>query len=601
MTETRQDSRTEILKALRAELDHQGLDAFLLPRFDAHQGEYVAPHDQRLAYATGFTGSAGMAIVTAREVAVFVDGRYSVQVARECPAALFQHHHLFDAPPEAWLRRYARPGWRVGFDAMHYPPSWYDRLAEACTLNGAEMVPVAVNPVDRIWHDQPAPPLGQVTPFPLQFAGQSVAEKSQELRDWMQQAGVALHVETQPDNIAWFLNVRGDDVAYNPMPQSYLLVGADGTLDWCVAAEKLGPDLADHLPASLRIHPPACFLDRLRQLGTAGQTVSLDPDFSPVAVRLCLQEIGAEILARRSFLTLRKAEKNPTEIEGLRACHLQDGVAWSRFSAWIASEVPQRAATGHPLLEREAEDQMRRFRADLPGYLSDSFKTISAAAGNASLCHYSTSEEQNAPILPSAPYLLDSGGQFDTGTTDATRCFTFGTPRPEGYDRAYTAVFKGFHALATARFPKGTQGHHIDAICRRPLWDLGLDYDHGTGHGIGHRLSVHEQPQKIAKPYNPVDLKPGMVLSIEPGVYLAEQFGIRIENLFVIRAAEDGFMAFENLTFAPIQTEMLLIDQLSREEIDWLNCYHAEVLHHLAPQLGDSERDWLARACAPIG
>ena len=577
----------------------RGLDAFILPRFDAHQGEYVAPHDERLKYVTGFSGSAGMAIVTPETVAVFVDGRYTVQVANECAGVLFTHCHLHDAPPDQWLSQNSQEGWQVGFDPMHLPSTWYDRFQQGCREADASLAPQETNPVDAVWPDQPDPPAGRISAFPLQFAGKSCAAKQAGLTDHMVKAGADFYVETQPDNIAWFLNVRGADVDFNPIPHSFLIVEQSGPVTWFVDQRKFGPSVADSLPEQVAIHPQDGFLKFIRTRIGAGRRVLTDPGFSPVAVRLALEEAEATVLRETSFLTLAKAKKNATELEGLRACHLQDGVAMTEFCAWLAAAVPAQAASGTPLRERDAEDKILALRQARPGFISESFKTISAAAGNAAMCHYATSLEQNAPVLPDNPYLLDSGGQYDTGTTDITRSFCFGA-MPEGYARAYTAVFKAFHALATLRFPKGTQGHQIDAICRRPLWDLGLDYDHGTGHGIGHCLSVHEHPQRICKEVNPVDLVPGMVLSIEPGYYAAGRFGIRIENLFEIVEDTDGFLSFRNLTFAPIQTDMLETGSLTAGELSWLNAYHREVVERVSPFLSDAARDWLVAACAGL-
>ncbi len=588
-TVTPQTSRN--IAALRAELRQRGLDAFILPRFDAHQGEYIAPHDERLAWVTGFTGSAGMAIVTHDEVAVFVDGRYSVQVREECPGALFSHHHLFNAPPETWLARIAGNHWHVGFDAMHLPPDWYDRFASALAACGATLDVVADNPVDMVWKDQPAPPKGRIDTMPLQLAGQSTPDKIADLLAFMARQDAQYYVETQPDNIAWLLNVRGDDIAFVPVPLSFLLVDRTGQATWFVDPEKLTPDTRDALPETVREMSPDAFLPTIRTSVSQGQSVLIDPGFSPVAVRLALEEIGAKVIAGTSHVTDQKAQKNRTELEGLRACHIQDGVAMTEFSAWLMETVPSRAAAGDPVTEKEAEDKVLAFRQASATFLGESFNTISAAASNGAMCHYATTADRNAVILPDAPYLLDSGGQYETGTTDITRSFAFGQ-RPEGYDQAYTAVFKAFHALLTLRFPKGTRGHHIDAICRRPLWDLGLDYDHGTGHGIGHRLSVHEHPQRIGKPVSPVDLAPGMVMSIEPGHYVAGAYGIRIENLFEIVAADDGFLAFRNLTWVPIQTDMLIRDALSNAEYDWLVDYNKETYEKLNPFLSDRAKQW---------
>lgn len=587
------------LAALRQEMNNCGLDALIVPRFDAHQGEYIAPHDERLAYLIGFTGSAGVAIVTHDRTALFVDGRYTVQAARQCSGHGIERLHLHTQPPEHWLAEIALPGWRVGYDAMLLPPAWLTRYETALTPVAVRMVVTEGNLVDRIWTHQPAPPQGRISGFPLQFAGRSPLEKRDWLLGEMARIGASHHVETQPDNIAWFLNVRGDDVRFNPMPQSFLTLGRDGMANWFVDRTKFEEGLADSLPDWVHVHPMPAFLPLLRESLSPADRIAIDPDFSPVAVSLLIKEAGASVIARPSAVTLEKAVKNHTELEGLRDCHVADGAAWAEFGAWLARMVPERAKAGHPITELEAEDAILAFRQQQPGFLSESFRTISAAGSNAAMCHYSADPASQGRIAPEGTYLLDSGGQYLTGTTDATRSYAFGPVSPQ-YRRAYTAVFRAFHALATARFPKGTQGHHLDAICRRPLWDLGLDYDHGTGHGIGHRLSVHEQPQRIGRPFNPVDLQPGMVLSIEPGHYVAGDYGIRIENLFEIREAEDGFLEFQTLTLAPIQTDMLDLASLTRTEIDWLDTYHARVWSTLEARVSAGARVWLLASCSAV-
>ena len=584
---------------LRAEMVRRDLDAFVIPRFDAHLGEYVAPHDERLKFITGFSGSAGMAIVTHETVAVFVDGRYTVQVANECAGELFTHWHLYDAPPENWLANNALSDWCVGFDPMHLPTTWHDRFHQSCASVGADFVPLQSNPVDAIWQDQPTPPKGRISSFPLQFAGKSSADKLADLNDHMVQAGADFFVETQPDNIAWLMNVRGRDVAYTPVPHSFLIAEQSGRVFWFVDQSKFDDLILDALPENVAVLPQGDFQKAIHERVGTGKTVLLDPGFSPMAVRLALADVQAVEINETSSLTLAKAQKNATELDGLRACHVQDGIALTEFCAWLSAAVPMRAATGEPLRERDAEEKILALRGAQAGFICESFGIISAASGNAAMCHYSTTADQNALILPESPYLLDSGGQYETGTTDATRSFCFGHA-PEGYTRAYTAVFKAFHALATLRFPKGTQGHHIDAICRRPLWDLGLDYDHGTGHGIGHCLAVHEHPHRIGRDVNPVDLISGMVLSIEPGFYAAEKFGIRIENLFEVVEETDGFLSFKTLTFAPIQTDMLDISKLSPQEITWLNDYHQVVVERLSPLVSDATREWLVSVCGRL-
>lgn len=601
MTDTYSQTIPERIQLLRQELSARSLDAFLVPRHDAHQGEYVAPCDARLAWLTGFTGSAGQAVVTAKTVAVFVDGRYTVQLRQQCPGPMFEYHHALNEPVATWLAGAMKPGQRLGFDPMLSPPSLYGALRAAAESAGAELFAVDTNPIDLIWRDRPAAPKGRITAFPQQFAGRSAMDKLFDLQKAMRDGAVDMMIETQPDNIAWLLNVRGEDVAYNPIPQSFLLVEVTGAVTWFVDAAKFGADLAESLPAPVSILPQDDFLPTISAKAASRKSIWIDPDFSPAAVLLALQGAGATPVQTPSALTLAKSAKNATELSGMRDCHVHDGLALTRFSEWLHREVPARAAAGVPVTEREAEEMARTFRAVHPAYLYDSFAPISAAGGNAAMCHYAATDADNAPILPDRPYLLDSGGQYANGTTDVTRSFAFGA-RPEGYDRAYTAVFKAFVALATLRFPKGTKGHHIDAICRRPLWDLGLDYDHGTGHGVGHCLSVHEHPQRIGKDVNPVDLRPGMVMSIEPGHYVADSYGIRIENLFEIIETQDGFMEFKNLTLVPIQTEMLILPDLTRQELGWLNDFHRDVfaaLHRL-PGLDARTVAWLDSACREL-
>jgi len=599
MTETNATYANRLI-ALREEMTSRGLTALIVPRFDAHQGEYVAPHDERLGFVTGFTGSAGMAIVMQDRVRLFVDGRYTVQAQTQCPAGLIERDHLFDTPPETWLGTTVRHGWKIGYDAMLLPPRWVERFEQALTGTDAELMPLSDNPVDAVWPDQPAEPFGLISAFPLQFAGVSASDKRRDLLATLADRDADLLVETQPDNIAWLLNVRGDDVAYNPMPQSFLVLEKNGAAHWFVDVRKFEDGLTDVLPDWLSLHPKPSFLTLLAEKIDAGAKVLLDPDFSPAAVTHLVRTARAEPVADRSALTLVKARKNAAELAGIRACHIEDAVAWAEFGAWLTGAVHGRAVTGDPVTEYEAEEKILSCRAERSGFLSESFRTISCAGANAAMCHYAADPQASASILPSACYLMDSGGQYETGTTDATRSYTFGT-LPAGYADAYTAVFRALVALATLKFPKGTQGHHIDAICRRPLWDLGLDYDHGTGHGIGHRLSVHEHPQRIGKPHNPVDLAPGMVMSIEPGHYKAGSYGIRLENLFEIVETADGFLAFDNLTWIPIQTDALLVDRLSEAELGWLNRYHARVEELVAVRCSENTRQWLTAVCGPIG
>lgn len=583
---------TDRLNLIRGELKRTGLDAVILPRFDEHQGEYCAPHDERLAWATGFTGSAGLAIITQDQAVMFVDGRYTVQVRNQCSSAVFSYQHIFDKPLEIWISANMKAGQQIGVDPMLIPSFWWDRFASGAEEAGAALVATASNIIDAVWSDQPEKPLAHVMPYSVEKAGKTSMEKRGEIAALLKTVGAKMLVETQPDNIAWLLNVRGGDVDFNPIPHSFLLLKDDGTASWFVDSRKLSNDLDEYELEGVETADPVSFISSLEKMTETGVQVLIDPLFSPVATRSAVLAAGGVPVMEQGAVTLTKAMKNAQELKGLRDCHVRDGVAWTEFAAWLKREVPKRAKAGDPVRELDAEERILMERRRQKDFVYPSFRSISAAAGNAAMCHYAATDASNAAILPENTYLLDSGGQYQDGTTDATRTFAFSQVSPE-FKRAYTAVFKGFIALASLRFPKGTQGHHIDGFARRPLWDLGLDYDHGTGHGIGHFLSVHEQPQRIGKPYNPVDLFAGMVMSIEPGFYLADQYGIRIENLFEIVEEADGFLAFRNLSYIPIEPQMLNMVELTRTELKWLGDYNADLKRVLGPELSPDAYDYL--------
>lgn len=570
---------------LRAQMKLQRVDALIVPRFDAHQGEYVAPCDARLAWLTGFTGTAGFAIVTPETVEIFVDGRYTVQATQECRGVDFRFHHLVDDAPDRWLAA-ADPAWMVGYDAMLLPPTWAERFRAGL---GDRLQALDGNPLDAVWHDRPAPPNAPIRPFPLQLAGRSPLSKRDDLMQAMSKAGADLLIETQPDNIAWFLNLRGSDFAYVPTVRSFLLVGRQGQAQLFVDPGQVTEEITDFLPNWLSVHPLPSFLAEVERQVTAEQTVLLDPDYTPDAVARLLERAKARQLRQFSPLTMGKAIKNPVELAGIRACHLHDGVALTEFCAQLERMLPT--------TELAAEELILSLRRRNDGFLMSSFRTISAAGANAAMCHYAATPDSNASITAGVTYLLDSGAQYESGTTDATRCLAFGPVSP-AYRRAYTAVFKAFHALMTLRFPVGTRGHHIDAICRRPLWDLGMDYDHGTGHGVGHSLSVHERPQRIGKEVNDVNIAAGMILTIEPGHYVAGEYGIRIENLVEVVTRPDGFLEFANLTLVPIQLAMLNLDDLSPDQVGWLLDYNQTIRTKLGPLLSPAALAWVERNAA---
>lgn len=584
------------LQALRAEMAARGLDAVIVPRFDAHQGEYIAPHDERLRYVTGFSGSAGVAIVLAEHAVLFVDGRYQVQARGETDTSLVEIAHFHETPLPQWLAANAQKGWRIGFNPMLVPATWHSAWEAALAETGAELVPQHDDPVDAIWADQPESPAVPVRPFTE--AGESALDKRRRIGAQLSEAGVDLLIETQPDNIAWLLNVRGGDVAFNPMTHSFLLLDSAGETEWFVDARKLPNQLEDFELDNVNVSDPSRFLSRLAER-SAGLTVQADPDFSPLAAGQAAGSGGGSLIHRPSPVTLAKAQKNPVELAGFRSCHVEDGVALTQFMAWLHAEGPARAAAGNPIDEIEAEAKVLALRQERPGFLEPSFRTISASGANAAMSHYAAAPQTAAPITAAAPYLLDSGGQYATGTTDVTRTTAIG-PMPEDIRRAYTGVLKGFISMMSLRFPEGTCGHQIDGFARRALWDMGMDYDHGTGHGVGHVLSVHEHPQRFSRFINPVPLVAGMVVTIEPGHYVEGYYGLRVENQVEIVPATPGFLRFETLTLAPIDTALCDSVALSAEEKDWLNAYHQRVKDALAPHLTPDARVWLDQATRPI-
>ena len=583
------------LAALRAELASRQLDGLIIPRFDAHQGEYIAPHDERLRWISGFTGSAGLAVVTLDEAVLFIDGRYTVQAGTECDPHWFRLRHLFNEPPQDWIAGSMKPGARLGYDPMLIPPAWHDRFQSAAAKAGASLVATDYNPVDTIWTDQPAPPKGAIFPLSPERTGRTVTEKAALLAETLRTRDVDLLVETQPDNIGWLLNLRGADADFIPAPHSFLLLDREGNVEWFVDPAKLPQDRTGFELQNVAVCGPELFLTRLRERAATAGRVWIDPDYAPVAAAQTVLDAGSEPILERNPATLAKAVKNTAELCGMRETHIKDAVAWCEFLAELALMV----GSGRAITEKDAEAMIERHRQAQSGYLHPSFNTISAAGPHGALCHYAATGMTDRPITKQEIYLVDSGGQYPDGTTDATRTLCFGIPDPE-ISRCYSLVLKGFIALSTLRFPKGTQGHHIDAIARRPLWEYGLDYDHGTGHGVGHCLSVHEQPQRIGKPYNPVDLLPGMVVTIEPGFYKAGYFGIRIENEVEIVEEEDGFLAFRPLTLIPIQARLIDWSLLDAGEIRWLDRYHAAVRDMLAGKLSVRASAWLAQETAPI-
>ena len=590
-----QESR---LAALRAELARRGLDGFVVPLSDEHQGEYVARRSQRLAWLTGFTGSAGMAIVLAERAALFVDGRYTLQAAAQVDGSLYEHRHITEEPPDAWLREHLAEGAALGYDPRLHGASQRDRMAAPCRAVGARLVPCEDNPIDALWVDQPPAPLGPISPHPARFAGAEAGEKRETTAARLVEKGAAAAVLSAPDSIAWLLNVRGADVANSPLPHSFAVVHGDGDVDWFVDRRKLLPEVPAHLGNAVHVQAPETMASVLDTLAGAGKPVLIDEAATPVWMVDRLTEGGAEVIRGADPCALPKACKNAVELDGIRAAHRRDGAALTRFLAWLAAAPPG------SVTELDAVAQLAATRAGGEHYRGPSFDTISGAGPNGAIVHYRVTAESNRTLEPGSLYLVDSGGQYLDGTTDVTRTVAIGPPEPEHRDR-FTRVLRGHIALATARFPRGTTGAQLDTLARQFLWQAGLDYDHGTGHGVGHYLNVHEGPQRVSRMGSAAALAPGMVVSNEPGYYKTGAYGIRIENLVAVTEADDadgGFLGFETLTLAPIDRALIDPAKLTADERAWLDAYHARVAQTLAPLLADDMATlaWLRAATAPL-
>ncbi|HRX39919.1 MAG TPA: aminopeptidase P family protein [Parvularculaceae bacterium] len=588
------------LPLLRAELKKRGLDGFIIPHDDEYQNEYIPAFAERLMWASGFSGSAGAAVVLGDRAAIFVDGRYTLQVRKQSDDAFFEYQDIVETSVDSWLVKNAPAGARIGYDPMLHTSAGLDRLEAAAKKAGFVLVPVSENPIDAAWADQPARPTASIKPHGVEFSGKSSDEKRAAIAQAVKDAGADAVLITAPPSLAWLFNVRGGDVSRTPIPLGRALVAADGTATLFVAPEKVGNELPGYLGGSVDIRSEDDVIGALEKLGASGKAVAVDPALAPAKYVQTLRETGARVVDMTDPCALPRACKNDIEIAGARSAHVRDGAAISQFLYWVAT-----SAQGGDIDEITASKKLEEYRA-ASGKLADlSFDSISAAGPNGAICHYKVSTESNLKLLPGSLYLIDSGGQYPDGTTDITRTVPIGKASEEMRDR-FTRVLKGHIALATMRFPAGTTGHQLDAIARKPLWDVGLDYDHGTGHGVGSFLGVHEGPQRIAKAANTQALKPGMILSNEPGYYKANEYGIRIENLIVVTRGEPvaggerEMMSFETITLAPICLDLVVPSLLSEAERDWLNKYHARVRQTLTPHLPADVAAWLKEATRAI-
>ncbi|MGI8611414.1 MAG: aminopeptidase P family protein [Sphingomicrobium sp.] len=595
-------SYADRLAALREQLKADRLDGFVVPLTDEHMSEYVGSYAQRLAWLTGFEGSAGSAVVLPQEAAIFVDGRYTLQVRAQVSASEWSYQSVPETSITDWLKEHSPEGARIGYDPWLHSRDWVKKASETLSSRGASLVPVKRNPIDAVWDDRPEASTAHLIVHPEQFAGKSSAEKRTEIADWLTKQGADAAVLSALDSIAWAFNVRGADVARTPVALAYALVHSDGTADLFVAAEKVGADVRQHLGNGVRLHERSEFEPALAQL--AGKTVAADPERAVAAIFEALEKAGAKVVAVRDPTVLPKAIKNPAEIAGHQAAQARDGAAISRFLKWVEAEAPN-----GELDELTASDRLEALRRENAELRDLSFDTISGAGPNGAIVHYRSSAKTNRKLESGSLYLVDSGGQYVDGTTDITRTVPIGKPTDEMRNR-FTRVLKGHIAVATALFPKGTRGSQLDSYARRPLWEAGLDYAHGTGHGVGSFLSVHEGPQRIApmgssQSGGDEPLRAGMIISNEPGYYKSGEYGIRIENLVLVvdqqvDGAEKEMLGFETLTHAPIERRLIVKEMLSHQELAWLNAYHANVLAKIGPSLEGEDRAWLEQACAPL-
>jgi len=583
--------------ALRATLKRLGLDGFLVPRADRQQNEYLPASEERLAWLTGFTGSAGFAIVLAERAAVFVDGRYTVQADAQIDKAVFAIEHLVENPPDQWLTQNIKAGQKIGYDAWLHTADQVEKFRQACTTAGAELVAVESNPIDALWRDRPAPPAGRVVLRDIKLAGESAADKLNRVRVELAKLRADALVVSDPQNVAWTFNIRGSDIAHTPLALAFAVVPREGRPALYVDGAKLDNSVRAALEDVADVRTPDALTRDLAAY--KDKTVRLDSASAADALAREVQAHGGKPARGADPITLMKAVKNHAEIVGMRTAHTRDGAAVTRFLAWLEREAPKGSIS-----EIDAVGALEGFRRDT-GLLKDiSFPTIAGAGPNGAIVHYRVTRESNRKLGMNELFLIDSGAQYEDGTTDITRTVVVGQPTDEMRDR-FTRVLKGHIGIATALFPENTSGAQLDPFARAALWQAGLDFDHGTGHGVGSYLSVHEGPARISK-LGHVPLRRGMILSNEPGYYKTAAYGIRIENLVLVIAApepagaEKPLNAFETLTLAPIERRLIDTRMLTAKERHWLDSYHARVHEVIGPLVDAETRAWLAAATRPL-
>ena len=580
------------LAALRDRLARGGLDGFIVPRADAHQGEYVADCDARLAWLTGFTGSAGFAIITPDRAGVFIDGRYRVQVKAQIDPAHFTAVHWPETKPSDWLRDALPQGGRIGFDPWLHTRAEIEAFEKGLGDSGIMLVAMDENPVDAIWPDRPAPPVGAARAHDDAVAGETSADKRARLAEELRRQGQRTAVLTLPDSISWLLNIRGSDLPKNPVLQGFATLSDDGHVTLFTDPAKFDDGLRQALGNAVTIAPVA---DLVPAFSRIAGPVRIDPQTAPEAVFRLVEAAGTPVARGRDPAILPKSRKNAAELDGMRAAHLRDGAAMVRLLHWLDDHGPD------GLTEIAVAQKLEDLRRDA-GISDISFDTISGSGPNGAICHYHVSRASDRPLRADELFLIDSGGQYPDGTTDITRTVDMGAA-PADAIGPFTAVLRGMIAISRARFPRGVSGGHLDALARQFLWAQGLDYDHGTGHGVGAALCVHEGPVRISR-VSDLPLEPGMILSNEPGYYREGAFGIRIENLLIVTPAESepgrDMLGFETLTFCPIDRRLIDAGALSREERGWLDAYHAQVWDLISPLVDGPARDWLRESTRPL-
>ncbi len=584
------------LTLIRQEMEKHGLDAYVVPRADEYLGEYVPPQNERLAWLTGFSGSAGMAVVLKDTAAIFVDGRYTIQVRQQVPDVAFEYQHLIENPPIQWLSETLDAGAKIGVDSRMHTLTWYRGAEKQLARKDMTLVAVSENPIDLHWQDRPQPEAALAMLLDESYTGESSESKRKRIGASIAEAGADIALVSQLDSIAWLLNIRGKDVPRLPVLLGFATLDTEGNMSLYTDPRKLPNDFSNHVGAGVEIFDDAQLTGDLERLGKEGRNVLADPTMANAWCQIQCSQAGANLVSGTDPVLLPKAQKNAVELSGIRNCHVRDGSAVSRYLAWIDREV----AAGNNYNEAELSDQLESFRRELSDIHDLSFDTISAAGQNAALAHYNHLNGTPADLEMNNLYLVDSGGQYLDGTTDITRTIIIGEPSDE-HKKMFTLVLKGHIALACAVFPKGTNGQQLDALARQFLWQHGKDYDHGTGHGVGAFLSVHEGPQRISKAGPSQALLPGMVISNEPGYYQEGGYGIRCENLIIVMEREDGMLCFETITFAPFDQRLIDVSLLTPQELAWLNQYHSEVREKISPLLSGEDLNWLEASTNSIG